>query len=95
MYASLKVQHEQTPPFDTHHKITLVLALSFGPKMANRIGIGAIPKAINPNSEFPHPKPNASYKSSPTRGTKAPRTDHKTALAAVTDAAWSGNASTR
>ena len=74
-------------------KVLLVRNLS--PNFQNSNGIGTIASAINPKTELPHPRPNASYIDGPARGSNAPRSDRSTVLAASAEAEWIPKASIR
>lgn len=50
-------------------------------------GKGTMARAINANTEFPHPRPKFEYNGRPANGKKAPTSDLTTVFAAVTEAA--------
>lgn len=50
-------------------------------------GHAHITSAMKARRELPHPKPRASYMEGPAKGNKAPTSDRRPVLAAVTEAA--------
>lgn len=49
--------------------------------------------AMNPNTLFPQPRPNASYIEGPARGRNAPKRERETVRAAMPEAAKEGKLS--
>lgn len=65
------------------------------PYNLKKIGTGMNANAMNPNKLFPQPRPRASNMDKPARGSTAPKTERRTVLAAIAEAAWIVKASTR
>jgi len=75
--------------------LNLLLVLIRSPYfMSNRV-TGTKPKAMNPRTELPHPKPILAYSGGPASGKTVAMMLRRTTNAAIAEAAWMPNESTK
>lgn len=65
------------------------------PYVLKRIGMGTMARLTNANKLLPQPSPSTLYMCRPPRGSRAPKKERRTALAAMAEAACTVKASTR